>query len=414
MRWKKEIEYWSSRCYPNIVTRDDIGKARRIAIGILGSHSTLYMGLVQLVNEHWRSRAGIGRYTPSVHWPSCYWNSGFCAYSHTFHPLFIFFPTFLLTLATIIINSSIYSEPHAGPWLIKAIEILFWIYCGITICSAVLQYYLLFTGTAFTLQSMTPAWLLPILPATLVGTMAGTISPSQPPGSALSIIVGGLLYQGLAWLGFVFMLSIYMSRLTGHGLPTPNTRPGMFVAVGPPCECAQVENIAEVLTHCLAFTVVALINLADSADIKIPNDYFTDTHLLAGIVLKLVAGCTGLFIWLMAFWFFAISLIATVRGVRKMSFHLTWWAVVFPNVAFTLATVKLGDVLHSPAISWVTTAMTILLAIAWIFVAAAHIEAVWSGKILWPGKDEDRHGSGQLTCAVSDCPQCLASKLRQL
>ncbi len=324
----------------------------------------------------------------------------------------LFFPTFLLTIATIIINSSIYGEPHAGPWLVKAIEILFWIYCGITICSGVLQYYLLFTGKAFTLQSMTPGWLLPILPATLVGTMAGTISPSQPPNSALSIIVGGLLYQGLGWWVSVFMFSIYISRLMGHGLPAPNTRPGMFVAVGPPCELRPAGSFREVLTYWLAFTVVALINLADAAAIKIPNDYFTDSPLLAGSVLKLVAGCTGLFIWLMAFWFFAISLIATVRGLRKMSFHLTWWAVVFPNVAFTLATVKLGDVLHSPAISWVTTAMTILLAMAWIFVAAAHIEAIWSGKILWPGKDEDRHGLGQLTCAVSDCPQCLVSTRR--
>ena len=41
-------------------------------------------------------------------------------------------------------------------------------------------------------------------------------------------------------------------------------------------------------------------------------------------------------------------------------------AFIFPNVGFTLATIYIGQELNSPAILWVSTAMTILLVIFWL------------------------------------------------
>jgi len=73
-----------------------------------------------------------------------------------------------------------------------------------------------------------------------------------------------------------------------------------------------------------------------------------------------------------------------------MSFHLTWWALVFPNVGFTLETIEIASSLNSVAISWVTSAMTIALVATWLFVFSFHLRAVLNKKIMGPNNgDED-------------------------
>jgi hypothetical protein len=38
--------------------------------------------------------------------------------------------------------------------------------------------------------------------------------------------------------------------------------------------------------------------------------------------------------------------------------------------------------------------MTIVLVIAWLCVAVAHVRALWKGQILWPHHDEDMEDVG--------------------
>jgi hypothetical protein len=49
----------------------------------------------------------------------------------------LFFPTFWLSLPTIIGGMKIYGVPHTGPWLIITLRILFWIYCACTMLVAI-------------------------------------------------------------------------------------------------------------------------------------------------------------------------------------------------------------------------------------------------------------------------------------
>lgn len=81
------------------------------------------------------------------------------------------------------------------------------------------EYHLLFTGKPLTLQSMTPAWILPVFPIMLSGTVASVISGSQPPHQAIPILVAGTTFQGLGILISVFMYSNYIGRLMSSGLP---------------------------------------------------------------------------------------------------------------------------------------------------------------------------------------------------
>ncbi len=72
-----------------------------------------------------------------------------------------------------------------------------------------------------------------------------------------------------------------------------------------------------------------------------------------------------------------------------MSFHLVWWAFVFPNVGFAICTIDIGYAIMSEGVLWIGSMMTILLVLVWLVCGISHVRAVWKGEILWPGKDED-------------------------
>jgi tellurite resistance protein TehA-like permease len=99
---------------------------------------------------------------------------------------------------------------------------------------------------------------------------------------------------------------------------------------------------------------------------------------------------SGLFIVLFGYWFFFITTVAILVGIRKMSFSLNWWAFIFPNAGLTLATIQAGKILRSEAINGIASALTILLVIMWFITAAFCIRAVYLGDVMWPGKDEDK------------------------
>jgi len=143
----------------------------------------------------------------------------------------LFFPTFWISIANILSNVQTYGVPKTGPWLVTTLGIVFWIYTACTFLVAVAQYFFLFTGKPFTLQSSTPAWILPVFPIMLAGTLAGALGASQPSHQALPILIAGVTFQGLGMLIAMFFYSIYLGRLMTEGLPSPNTRPGMFITV---------------------------------------------------------------------------------------------------------------------------------------------------------------------------------------
>lgn len=299
----------------------------------------------------------------------------------------LFFPTFWLSVATIIAGLYRYfgsnntltlysngSEPSRG--FLLALEVLFWLYCFCTLIVAILQYSFVFSTHSYGLQTMMPSWILPAFPVMLSGTIASVIAETQPTRSCIPILTAGLTFQGLGFSISIFMYAHYIGRLMESGLPNREHRPGMFICVGPP-----------------AFTALALIGMAQGLPDNFHLGAAPTQHPSAAIVpdshiLELLAVTAGAFLWALSFWFFCIAFIAVIRAPPK-AFHLNWWAMVFPNTGFTLATITLGKAMSSNGVKGVASAMSICIICMWIFVAVNHVKAVWTGEIMWPGKDED-------------------------
>lgn len=120
-----------------------------------------------------------------------------------------FFPTFFLSIATIITSTQRYAIPDNDIALTWAIKTAFWGYVLVTLVLAVGQYSYVFAAHSFGLQTMMPTWILPIFPIMLSGTIASVIASTQPAIDAIPIIAGGLTCQGLG-ISVSFMMYAHM------------------------------------------------------------------------------------------------------------------------------------------------------------------------------------------------------------
>ena len=279
-----------------------------------------------------------------------------------------FFGTFWVSLGLIIYCVQQYAVPSCGPWLIKALEVCFWLYAGSVMLVAIFQYHVIFDVEKLPLDSMMPAWILPIYPFLILGPLAGALLYTQPTISAIPILIGGIMFQGLGFSVAFMMYTIYVIRLLTGMIPDESKRPGMFVSVGP-----------------AAYTAQTLVQLGTHAQKILPPDFIGPLAVPVGDVWKATGVFGGIFIWLLGFWFSAISLVGVMSGIRKMHFTLNWWAFVFPNAGLTIAAIQIGNVLSSTAIQWFTSVLTIILVLVWLVTAVAHVRGIWLGLILWPG-----------------------------
>jgi len=253
------------------------------------------------------------------------------------------------------------------------LRILLWMFIAFSLILSVALYTMLFAFECHTIKSMTPVWILPVFPAAIVGTVAASVAKIDPVSTqALNELIAGVTLQGLGFLVSLMMSSIFIHRLMSYDLPTPPSRPGMFMILGP-----------------FAYTSLALISLGEQADHAFPAALVQDQT--AQIIRVGFTGC-GIFLWAFSLWAFCICAVACILSVIAggMSFRLTWYAFVFPNVGFVLCTCAIGKALSSKAIQIVGEVMGVGIVLVYIWVVHMHIRGLIRRDIMYPFQDEDK------------------------
>ncbi|KAF1912463.1 voltage-dependent anion channel-domain-containing protein [Ampelomyces quisqualis] len=267
----------------------------------------------------------------------------------------LFLGPFFLSVATIITGTQkyiiqAYEADHPNrAWAVTSIAVAFWIYTFAAFCLATFQYSFLFCYHTYKLTTFMPSWLLPVFPIMLSGTVASVIASDQPLTARMPIIAAGLGCQGLGFTMAIIMYAHYIGRLMQVGYPGREHRGAMFIGVGPP-----------------SFTILALIGLANALpdDFDLQGDGLIDAKLLRTLALVVIHQ------W-------------------ALYFHLGWWAMVFPNTGFVIATISIGNALQDETILFVANGLTIAILCMWVFVLFNHVQAVIVGDILYPMMDED-------------------------
>jgi tellurite resistance protein TehA-like permease len=284
-----------------------------------------------------------------------------------------FIGSFYLSVSVILGGIQVYGVQY-GPrwrWLVDAVYALYWVYASLSLCNSIAQYSILILRSTVRPVPFTPSMFLAGYSAMLTGTIASLVAPYQPPGRAVNVIFSGLAFQGFGWLISSVCIVYFIRLLLDKGLPPPSLRPALFIPVGS-----------------VAYTIVVIIGLANA----IPDHgYFAqDRHPTAKEICIVMALVVSVFMWLFSFWMFVIAVVGNVWGIKNIKFGLSWWAFIFPNVGFMLGTTAIGQELESEGILWVASAITIGLVAIWLVSAAGCVRAVWTRRIVWPGKDEDK------------------------
>ncbi|KAL4788963.1 voltage-dependent anion channel [Aspergillus venezuelensis] len=273
-----------------------------------------------------------------------------------------------LALATIILGANNYGVDACGPWLVVALRIVFWIYVAISVFQAIFHNWYLYHRHVGSEQRFPIVRLLPSFPAMLGGTIASVLASNQPQEQAIPIVVGGITLQGFGMTMALFIYTEYFYRLNKSGLPKLSERPEMFIAVGP-----------------WSFTALAFIGMANAAVEKFPAGYLVSSAtdaavaVATGQIALVLASLVAIFLWTLAFFCFCIALLSMLAPCRVFGgdggipMSLAYWSMVFPNTGFVIATIKIGQVLQSEAVLWVSSVMTVLQVAVWLGVGVATI-----------------------------------------
>nr|UJH94556.1 Mae1 [Starmerella bombicola] len=287
-----------------------------------------------------------------------------------------FFPTYLLTWATILMDTELYARGHTGEWRPKLMRVLFWIYVGVCCFQGICQYAYIYLSHKVTFSEFGPGLLLIIFPAMLSGCIATTLIDSQPSHDALPMLIGGSTLQLMGFNVSMMLYAILICKLMVHGLPHPDVRPALFIMVGP-----------------LAFTGLSIMNLGKQAERVFPLSYVTRTSTDGGSVYAVIGLYQALICWATCLWMFFVTLLTVIHGVLVygMRFRLAWCAMVFPSAGMTILTMKLGETLECPGLKWVGTALAAIVSTAYLLCIMFYITAILKSQIIYPGKDEDAH-----------------------
>ncbi|KAJ4364839.1 hypothetical protein N0V85_009273 [Neurospora sp. IMI 360204] len=249
--------------------------------------------------------------------------------------------SFLRLAGTIFITICQYGIPNTGPWLLKTMEKIFWIYLSFAFTISAFLYLLLWSTTVFPIHTMTPVWVFPAYPLLLTAPYgANLIAASIKSGhtdkiNPISIALASVAVQGTGFLISFMICAAFLYRLMTQKLPRDYQRPGVFISIGPG-----------------AFTAAGLVQLANSAPDFFPSDFLGTQGGVAIPILRILAYMAGIWLWGLSCWFFLVSVGSLWKYLRpegksKLHFQMTWFSFVFPNTALVTATEQLGKAFES-------------------------------------------------------------------
>ncbi|KAK8107370.1 uncharacterized protein PG998_009383 [Apiospora kogelbergensis] len=287
----------------------------------------------------------------------------------------LFIPAVVVSAGIILINICEYGVPYTGPWLQRAVEVLFWVYITVSVTASCGMYLVLWSTQIFPIHTMTPVWVFPAYPLLLAAPFASNLisGVTQQTSAAvaihkLAIAVCALTVQGTGFLISFMVCAAFLYRLMTQKLPQDMQRPGVFISIGP-----------------AGFTCAGVVALGRQVDIILPDDL--DGRVYAIWSLRFLSIVLGLWLWGLSKWFFIVSVGSLHKYLRKehaLPFQMTWWSFVFPNTALCTATSALAKAFDNTGLRIYSCVMAAILIVVWCLVLMRMLQALWRHEVLWP------------------------------
>ena len=276
-------------------------------------------------------------------------------------------------LATIVNMTAFICIPAWGNWAITLTWTLWWIDAAI---SAIVCMFLPFaimtihTSTTTKLQSMTAAWLLPVV-STIVASASGGIvaqyleEAGRHDHAFWTMVVSYVLWGTGVPLAMVILV-MYFHRLTVHKLPPREVIVSVFLPLGP-----------------LGQGGFAIMQLGKVAKLVLPSipGSLGGLEGMAGNTLYVFGFVVAIIMWgyALAWLFFAMASVTR----SKFPFNMGWWGFTFPLGVFTVSTTTLAIELPSTFFKVLGTIFSVLVILLWMMVTFRTIMASIRGDMFF-------------------------------
>ena len=282
------------------------------------------------------------------------------------HPgICMFLGTFPMALCTIINGTVLLVVPVFGQWAVYLVQVLWWLDVALTFLSSFLIPMLMFHIHQLALETMTAAWLLPLVPTIVAAASGGLVATVVSENSAAVILVVSYMLWGIG-MGLSFLvMTLYFHRLAIHNLPTSEVIVSAFLPLGP-----------------LGQGAYGLIQLAKAARPILQTAQFAhsvsaaDTVYIVSVLIALLMSGLG-FWWLIH----GVSSVLIRQFNGGIVFNMGFWGFIFPLGVYTASIIAIADALDLDALSWLAVVFIVVLVCLWFFVAASTVANTLNRKL---------------------------------
>ncbi len=145
----------------------------------------------------------------------------------------LFVGTFPMGLATIINATVLIAVPAYGNWAIQLAWALWWIDVALSVLTCFGVPMMMFHVHTISLDKMTAAWLLPIVPTVVAAASGALVSTTLSPEHAFITLMVSYALWGVGMSLSFLVMAIYIHRLAVHKLPTSEVIVSAFLPLGP-------------------------------------------------------------------------------------------------------------------------------------------------------------------------------------
>jgi len=274
----------------------------------------------------------------------------------------MFFGTIPMGLATIINGFLLFGVARWGSDMVHVAHVLWWLDVAMSLAFGVMIPYMMFTRQDHSIDQMTAVWLLPVVASEVAAASGGLLAPHLvDPSMQFHVLITSYVLWAFSVPVAFSILTILMLRMALHKLPHANMAASSWLALGP------------IGTGALGMLLLG----GDSPAIFAANGFAGIGEIAEGLGL-----ISGIALWGFGLWWILMAVLITIRYLRAgIPFNLGWWGFTFPLGVYSLATLRLGHVLHLSFFDVAGCVLVTMLALMWFIVGSRTVKGAWRGEL---------------------------------
>jgi len=250
--------------------------------------------------------------------------------------------------------------------------VLWWIDVVLSVCSAVIMPFMMFTRHQHSIESISALWMIPVVPCIVAAGSGGTVAAVLQPSQALFTVLVSYMLLGVGLSLYVMIAALYFAKLAIYKLPPREMIVSCFVPCGP---CGQgsfaILQLAAVLYNLHESTGRSLIPTFSNT----PRGAFFASGLYGCSII------VASFVWGLGMFWLIIALLSILEMIMKdtIPFNMGWWGIIFPIGTMSSGVTLLASELNSGSLRVIATIFTASVTLVWMFVMSRTAYLAWEG-----------------------------------